>query len=67
MNAIINLLIPLFARNFLTSLKPVSFSIRTALNGLSKYMIHTHKSCELPLHVVTYIMINVFWTVKCFT
>ena len=36
-NAVMNLRIPQNAGNFLTSCKPVSFSRRTLLHGLSKY------------------------------
>jgi hypothetical protein len=36
-NAVINLRVPQNAGNFLTSWKPVSFSRRTLLHGISKY------------------------------
>jgi len=35
MNAVMNLRVPLNAGNFLTSCKPVSFSRRTLLHGVS--------------------------------
>jgi len=35
-NAVMNLRVPLNAGNFLTSLKPVSFSERILLHGVSK-------------------------------
>jgi hypothetical protein len=35
-NAMMNLRVPQSARNFLTSCKPVSFSSRTLLHGVSK-------------------------------
>jgi hypothetical protein len=38
-NAVMNLWAPQNAGNFLTSCKPVSFSRRTLLHGVSKYVI----------------------------
>jgi hypothetical protein len=35
-NAVMNFRVPLNARNFLTSFKPVSFSRRTLLHGVSE-------------------------------
>jgi hypothetical protein len=39
-NAVMNFRVPLNAGNFLTSCKPVSFSIRTLLHGVSKYGVY---------------------------
>jgi hypothetical protein len=38
-NAIMKLRVPYNAGNFLTSYKPVSFSRRTLLHGVSKFML----------------------------
>ena len=38
-NTVMNLRVPLSAENFLTSSRPVSFSRRTLLHGVSKYVV----------------------------
>ena len=40
-SAVMNLRVPLNAGNFLTSCRPVSFSRRTLLHGVSKYVFST--------------------------
>ena len=46
-NALMNLHVPYNAGNFLTSRKPVSFSRRTLLHAVSKYVGYTAYFCTL--------------------
>jgi len=43
---LMNLLVPWYAGNFLTSCKPVSFSRRTLHHGVSKYKVNTENKLE---------------------
>jgi len=43
-NTVMNFRVPLSVGNFLTSCKPVSFSRRTLLHGVSKYVCRCNQS-----------------------
>jgi hypothetical protein len=47
-NTVMNLRVPLNAENFLTSCKPVSFSRRTLLHGVSVAYLRTHVAAVKP-------------------
>jgi hypothetical protein len=57
-NVVMNLRVPQNAGNFLTSCKPISFSIRTLLHGVSKY-VSKYVSCSYNLTQQRIINVNI--------
>jgi len=65
-NAVMNLRVPSNAGNFLTSCKPASFSRRTLIHGVSKYVMHMPNGihyvlcirCVLGIFVLSWVRLS---------